>query len=431
MNAQCNLPELLVPAGNPKKLRSALLYGANAVYLGGSTFNLRAAADGFDKNELAEAVRDAEAASAKVYYCLNSLPQQKDIAALPAQIEEAAQCGVHAFIIADPGVLRLARRYAPSIPVHLSTQANNTNSEAVNFWLEQGISRVNLARELTHEDIGEIRRACPGAELEVFVQGAICLAVSGQCLLSAWLNQRPANAGRCTQPCRFEYRAIAAEGFNGVTPTLRVDERTRPGEELWSIHEGESYSSFWAPHDLCLLPWLPWFLSREITAIKVEGRTKSSAYVAHMADVYSSALQELATTGPDNFDPEPYLLELLYISSRPLGSGFFMGDNRRILSEELYDKLGGKIPQRPVIARVLENTGSGRWSIEAQGNWEENEEAELMLPGLKRPRLRPNSYTLLNHKNEAHTRAACGTLATLLCDEPEIKPGIFIRKVVE
>ena len=357
-----SFPELLAPAGNLEKLRTAFFYGADAVYLGGASdgmpsFNLRASAEGLDKAALAEGLLAAAAYGGKVYYCLNSLPVERDLRHLPAVIEETAALGVHGFIIADPGVLRLARKYAPLVPVHLSTQANTCNGESVRFWAEQGVERVNLAREMHCEDIQAIRESCPNTELEVFVHGAMCLAVSGQCLLSAWLNDRPANTGRCTQPCRFEYRVF--------------EERLRPGQPLWTVTEEQGYSNIWAPDDLCLLPYLPWFIHTGINALKIEGRMKGPGYVAHVTDVYSTALAFLRQNqilargiamengqpaagqaaeraehaGPEGceeeaerlaafFDWKRYMPDLLYTASRPLSTGFFLANGRRYLGAE-------------------------------------------------------------------------------------------------
>lgn len=355
-------------------------------------------------------MRAASAAGVKVYYCLNSLPTQNDLAALPREIEKAASAGAHAFIIADPGVLRLAAKYAPHIPVHLSTQANTTNAEAVAFWLDQGVERLNLARELSRDEIAAIRAALPQAQLEVFVQGAMCLAVSGQCLLSAWLNKRPANAGRCTQPCRFEYRAL---------DVLVVEEALRQGEEIWRVEEGEKYSAFWAPEDLCLLPFLPWFAAESVISVKVEGRTKSAAYVAHMADAYKSALRTLDSGSP--FDPAPFMRELMYISSRPLCTGFFMPGER-----QRWPRPAG-LTGHAVIARILEKKAPGEWTMEVRANWPADAKVELMLPGLKRPAL--DRYELINHRDEAALSLPNGTRATLVCDAPGLMEGIFVRMI--
>lgn len=422
------IPELLAPAGNMDKFRTCLLYGADAVYLGGKSGNLRSACEGFDGRELSVAVTEAEAAGARVYYCLNSLATQTDLPPLPGQIEEAAARGVHGFIIADPGVLRLAGKYAPQVPVHLSTQANTSNSESVAFWASQGVSRVNLARELDCRDIHAVRKACPDMELEVFIHGAMCLAVSGQCLLSAWLNSRSGNKGRCTQPCRFEYRGRAL---------LEVEEYTRPGEPLWRAEEDERFSSFWAPQDLCLMPWLFWFSHNRITALKIEGRMKSAGWLAHVTDAYRCALDAL----PERvFADQEVMRELLCCATRPLGSGFFLHGARRNLTEEFLARTS--LPVRPnrsgeslvprmgrsLLARVLEQKERGVWLVEAHGNWKRERDVELMLPGMRRPLLVGGSYGLENQRGELCGLLGNGTQGYLYADTDELRPGIFIRE---
>ncbi|MDL2314187.1 U32 family peptidase [Desulfovibrio sp. OttesenSCG-928-C14] len=452
---------------------SALLYGADAVYVGGREMNLRASAQGVDWAELRLLAREAEKLGARIYYCLNSLPLERDLPELPALIEGAAANGAQALIVADPGLVALARRYAPGLPIHLSTQANTTNSASLRFWLEQGVERVNLARELTRPEIASIREACPEAELEVFVQGAMCLAVSGQCLLSAWLNGRAANQGRCTQPCRFEYRAWGAEGFSAEnirTPAaqsgaaaragglatggrirpdagpgpepggcwhaadeaeragavLTLEEALRPGQELWEIRREEPYSAVFAPQDLCLLPYLPWFAATGLDALKVEGRMKSAAYVAQVADVYSTALKRLAAPeGRDAFDPLPYLRELALAAARPLSSGFFLPEGRAdVLAEYGLAPGGGAI-----LARLLEPCGPGdsAWAVEVKENWESSQKAEILLPGLKRRALLPGSYAFENHRGEKSGKILCGTTAILRVEGADLKPGLFVR----
>lgn len=446
------LPELLAPAGNPEKLRTCLLYGADAIYLGGRTGNLRAACEGFSTEDLEGAVITADNCGSRIYYCLNSLARQSDLAALPAHIEAAAACGVHGFIIADPGVLRLARQYAPHVPIHLSTQANTSNASAAAFWADQGVSRVNLARELSARDVHAIRKALPDMELEVFVHGAMCLAVSGQCLLSAWLNDRSGNQGRCTQPCRFAYRALGveapAEGWSesgypaGHPPgTLLVDEQTRPGRVMWRVTGEDKHSSFWAPQDLCLMPWLSWFGDNRIDALKIEGRMKSAGWLAHVVDAYRSALnrwsgkkQATASGGLQNC-----MLELLYPATRPLGSGFFLHGRRRNLTEELLKRSSlhsrrnrsgeSLLPElgRAVLARILEPAGLGVWKVEVHGNWNRRMDVELVLPGMRRPVLVGGSYGLENQRGELADMVGNGVTGMLYSDMPGIEPGIFIR----
>lgn len=413
-------PELLAPAGDMEKFRTAVLYGADAVYLGGTSGNLRAASRGFSATELREAVILANEKNVRIYYCLNALPFERDMAAMPRAVEAAAEAGVHAFIVADPGVLSLVRRYAERVPAHISTQANTANAEAVRFWTDAGASRVVLARELPHREIRAIRDQLPETELEVFVHGAMCLAVSGQCLLSSWLNNRPANLGRCTQPCRFEYRAIDA-GFS-----LTLEEALRPGQALWDIQQNENFAALFAPDDLCLLPFLPWFVKNRISALKIEGRTKGAAYVAHVTDAYRAALDAAAASlvAGTAFPFRDFLPDLARTASRPLSTGFFLRKRRAI---------HGDAAPRPLLAKVLEplDKGKNAWAVTVLGTWNETRPAEIMLPGMRRPVMAPGTYALENHRGERAGSAASGTRAVLYADTPGIVPGVFIREIVE
>lgn len=431
-------PELLAPAGNFEKFETALLYGANAVYLGGQTFNLRASCDGFSHEELCKAVAMANAKNTQIFFTLNALPMQKDLAGLPHIIEQAALAGVHGFIIADPGVFMMAKRYAPHIPVHLSTQANTTNSEALAFWVEQGITRANLARELSCKDIYALRKAIPSIELEVFVHGAMCLAVSGQCLLSAWLNKRPANLGRCTHPCRFEYKTLGANATaSGCaschTPDsfVTVGEKTRPDAPLWTVHQGEEYSSFWAPLDLCLIRYLPWFITNGINSIKIEGRMKGASYVAHVVDSYRVALDtaySIATgQSAQPYDVSPFMSDLINTATRPLGSGFFI-PNERINFSEQFISTGNYAP-KALLARAIEplNGSDTKWIVALRGSWKAEMPIEIMVPGGKRVVLQASDYALENFKGEKITVVNSGLNAILCTQQQVLQPGIFIR----
>ncbi|MFR1532520.1 MAG: peptidase U32 family protein [Bilophila wadsworthia] len=258
-------------------------------------------------------------------------------------------------IAADPGVIWLAKKHCPSVPLHLSTQAHSVNGAAVAFWREAGVERINLARELGFKQIRALAEAFPGVDFEVFVHGAMCLALSGHCLLSAWVNNRPANQGRCTQPCRFEYRGLS----------LLVEEQKRSGEALWEIREGEAFSGFWAPQDLCLLRYVGCLADLGVRALKLEGRTKSGGYVAQIADVYRTALDRHARReagGPDcgkvEISTAALLEELFHTASRPLSTGFFL-PRRRVEAPP-----AGLLP-RPVVARLAEPEGDG-WRVQVR-----------------------------------------------------------------
>ena len=194
------LPELLAPAGNPEKLRVAVAYGADAVYLSGQRLNLRSAGAGFDRDDILRAIDFAHERGVKVYYCLNAFPGEGDLQDVEDDLDFISRTEADALIIADPGVFRLARQKAPEIPIHVSTQANTCNHSTIDFWQDLGAKRVNLAREMDAASMYRCREKCPKMELEVFVHGAMCMSLSGRCFLSDWLNQRPANKGQCTPP---------------------------------------------------------------------------------------------------------------------------------------------------------------------------------------------------------------------------------------
>ena len=204
---QLRKPELLAPAGSLEKCRIAFLYGADAVYVGGKEYNLRSYAGNLDSGELAEACYLAHRLEKKLYVTVNAFARELDLGTLPRYLQYLQEIGADAIIVSDPAILLLAKRWAPEAPLHLSTQANTTNSLSVQFWQNQGICRINLARELTFEEVQEIQKVA-AIELEVFVHGAMCIAYSGRCLLSAFMNGRSANRGLCTQPCRWSYSLV-------------------------------------------------------------------------------------------------------------------------------------------------------------------------------------------------------------------------------
>ncbi|MFZ3207284.1 MAG: U32 family peptidase [Geobacteraceae bacterium] len=303
-----NKPELLAPAGNMEKLRIAIHYGADAVYLGGNAFGLRNLADNFTLSELAEAVSYAHDHGVKVYLALNAYLENRDLPDLRRYLEDIAHLPLDAYIAADPGVIACIREVSPGKAIHLSTQANSTNWQSVRFWQEQGISRVNLAREMSLNDIREVRQrvAC---ELEVFVHGAMCISYSGRCLLSSIMAGRSANKGECAHPCRWNYALV---------------EETRPGE-YFPVLEDEKGTFIFNSKDLCLLQHLPELVGSGVDSLKIEGRMKGIHYVATVVRVYREALDRLYD------DPEGYICrtewleELCRISHRGYTTGFFLG----------------------------------------------------------------------------------------------------------
>lgn len=303
------LPELLAPAGNPEKLKIAFHYGADAVYLGGPAFGLRAQAGNFSLQELADAVIYAHGLGKKVYLTVNCFLNNSDLPPLKDYLTAIAPFGFDALIVSDPGAITLCRTIVPHIPLHLSTQANTTNWQSVCFWGEQGISRVNLARETTLEEIVETA-ARTSLETEVFVHGAMCISYSGRCLISSILTGRNANKGACTHPCRWSYALVEA---------------TRPGE-YFPIEENSRGSFIFNSRDLCLIQFLPELINSGVSSLKIEGRMKGIHYLATVVRVYREALNRYAADAEKYcFDPA-WLEELKTISHRGYTTGFLFGE---------------------------------------------------------------------------------------------------------
>ena len=309
--------ELLIPAGNREKLEIAIAYGADAVYFGSREFSLRHRAGNFSQVETAAAIAYCRKHDVKAYLAVNLLPYNADISALGDYLKELQALPPDALIVGDPGVITLCREYLPDVPLHLSTQANTLNYLAASFWLKNGVSRINLARELPLHDIAEVVRRVPGLECEVFVHGAMCMAYSGRCLLSAVLTGRHANRGDCAQPCRWGYA---------------LQEETRPGQFM-ALEEDERGSYIFNAKDLCLIARLPELKAAGVHSLKIEGRMKSAYYVAVVTRVYRQALDQIARSPATSFSPEQlekWRNELTRVSHRRYTEGFIDGVKGRL-----------------------------------------------------------------------------------------------------
>ena len=300
-------PELLAPAGTMEKLQMALAYGADAAYLGGTQFGLRAFGGNFTNDEIRAAVQLAHGMGRKVYVTVNVFPHNDDLVSLPDYLRFLAEAGVDAVLVADLGVFMCAREVAPALPVHISTQANNVNWRTVRAWQELGAARVVLARELSREEICEIRRHT-SVELELFVHGAMCISYSGRCLLSSYFTGRDANRGGCAQSCRWKYALVEA---------------SRPGE-YYPVEEDERGTYIMNSKDLCLLPYLDEVVASGIDSLKIEGRMKSVHYVASVVKAYRMAL-DAACAGTPYEVREEWIEELGKVSHRAYTTGFFFG----------------------------------------------------------------------------------------------------------
>ncbi|MCM2359365.1 MAG: U32 family peptidase [Geobacteraceae bacterium] len=313
-------PELLAPAGNMEKLRIAVHYGADAVYLGGKNYGLRNMADNFTPAEMAQGVAYAHARGVKVYLTINSYPDNSDIAPIYRYLEELAEIPFDAYIAADPGVIQMIGEVSPGRPIHLSTQANTTNWQSALFWQRQGIARINLAREMPLEGIREVKERV-GVELEAFVHGAMCISYSGRCLLSSVMAGRGANRGECAHPCRWSYSLV---------------EETRPGE-YFPVIEDEGGTFIFNSKDLCLLPFIPELVGSGVDALKIEGRMKGINYVASVVRVYREALDRYCDDPAGYRCREEWLAELCKISHRGYTTGFLLGPPRD-LDLELHSR---------------------------------------------------------------------------------------------
>ena len=306
-------PELLMPAGNKEKLEYAIRYGADAVYLGVVDFSLRAMRKGelITMENLKEAIELAHNLGAKAYLTLNIFAFNNDIKSLESVMDTVKDSNPDAIILSDMGVFRIVRKYMPEIPIHVSTQTNTLNYEAVKFWQDLGATRSILARELPIEDVAEIKKHVPDMELEVFVHGSQCVSFSGRCLLSDYMTdgERQANHGNCAQPCRWSYKLV---------------EETRPGQ-YYEIEQNERGTHILSPKDLCLVEYIPQLIDAGVDSLKVEGRTKSLYYVSAVTKAYRNAIDEVMSGKTD--DLHKYFMELKKVGNRGYTQGFYLNNN--------------------------------------------------------------------------------------------------------
>lgn len=302
-------PELLAPAGNFEKLKYAIRYGADAVYLAGNRFGLRAKADNFSPAEIAEAAAYVHDRGKKVYVTLNIIAHNQDFTGLEDYVRHLDACGVDGVIVADPGVFSVVHEVAPGLRISMSTQANNTNWHTARFWAKQGAGRMVLARELTFPEIAAIVEKAPeNLEIETFVHGAMCISYSGRCLLSNYLTDRDGNHGDCAQPCRWQYQLV---------------ERTRP-DEVFTIEDSDRGSFIFNSKDLCLLQEIPQLMAAGVDSFKIEGRMKSLYYVATVVQIYRRAI-DFAYAHPGEPLPAEWVGELEKVSHRNYTTAFFHG----------------------------------------------------------------------------------------------------------
>ena len=312
-------PELLIPASSLEVLKTAVVFGADAVYIGGEAFGLRAKAKNFSMKEIREGIAFAHAHDVKVYITANILAHNGDLSGVRAYFEELKEIKPDALIISDPGVFMIAREVCPEIDIHISTQANNTNYGTYQFWHQLGARRVVTARELSMAELKEIREKAPAdLEMETFIHGAMCISYSGRCLLSNYFTGRDANRGACTHPCRWKYAIV---------------EETRPGEYM-PVYENERGTYIFNSKDLCMIEHIPELIDSGIDSFKIEGRMKTALYVATVARTYRKAIDDYLES-PELYrkNMDWYLDQISNCTYRQFTTGFFFGKQYRLWTQ--------------------------------------------------------------------------------------------------
>lgn len=355
-------PELLIPAGSLEVLKTAVRYGADAVYIGGEQFGLRAKARNFSKEDMIAGVEFAHQHGVKVHVTVNILAHNEDLAGVEAYLQELKEVKPDALIIADPAIFMMARRIVPEIDIHVSTQANNTNYGTYQFWYELGAKRVVSARELSLKEIKEIREHIPSdMEIESFIHGAMCISYSGRCLLSHYFTGRDANQGACTHPCRWKYAVVEA---------------TRPGEYL-PVEETDRGTYIFNSKDLCMIEHIPDMVDAGIDSFKIEGRMKTALYVATVARTYRKAIDDLFE-GVDTYQNNMayYQEEIAKCTYRQFTTGFYYGKTDE--TSQIYDN-NTYIREYTYIGTVEPTETTGLYTWEQKNKFTVGEELEAML----------------------------------------------------
>ena len=356
-------PELLIPASSLEVLKTAVMFGADAVYIGGEAFGLRAKAKNFSMEEIREGIAFAHAHDVKVYITANILAHNGDLSGVRAYFEELKEIRPDALIISDPGVFMIAREVCPEIDIHISTQANNTNYGTYQFWHQLGARRVVTARELSMAELKEIREKAPAdLEMETFIHGAMCISYSGRCLLSNYFTGRDANRGACTHPCRWKYAIV---------------EETRPGEYM-PVYENERGTYIFNSKDLCMIEHIPELIDSGIDSFKIEGRMKTALYVATVARTYRKAIDDYLES-PELYreNMDWYLDQISNCTYRQFTTGFFFGKPDE--SAQIYDN-NTYVKEYTYLGIIGECTADGLYRIEQRNKFSVGEQIEIMKP---------------------------------------------------
>lgn len=401
-------PEVLAPAGDRERLQSALMFGADAVYFAGEQFGMRTACGNFAADELADTVSLCHAAGAKAYVTCNVLARNRELVALPAFLQAVESAGVDALIVADIGIIPMIRQYAPSCDLHISTQFGVVNSATANMLAGMGAKRVVLARELSLDEIADIRATTdPTLEIECFVHGAMCMAYSGRCMLSMYMTGRDSNRGDCAQPCRWGYR---------------FTEKQRPGQTFEVVEEGDETFLFNA-YDLCMIEHIAALERAGIDSFKIEGRAKAAYYAAAVTGAYRAAVDGYAASGFDpNYRPDQWILdEVNKVSHRPYGTGFYFGQPNQNLATGQY------IREYELSATAEEYADGIQW-LRQRNRFSATDVLEVLSPGE-----RPFLVSVAGMTDENGVSIATANHAMMrvgfATDRP-IRPGSMLRRQV-
>lgn len=402
--------ELLSPAGDFERLKLAVKFGADAVYVGGSKFGMRSNPSNFDETQLKEAVDFVHANGKKLYLTCNTLPRNNEIPELPVFLKYAQDAGVDAFIIADMGVLQLAKKYAPDVDIHVSTQAGIVNYAAANAYYEMGATRVVTARELSLDEIKTIRDNCPPElEIEVFVHGAMCMSFSGRCILSDYLTGRDANRGDCAQPCRWKYSLV---------------EEKRPGE-YFPINEEKEGTYIFNSRDLCMIEHIPELVAAGINSFKIEGRAKSEYYTAAVTHAYRAAIDEFISNPSTDFRPSEWILdEMNRMSHREYTTGFNFGP---IVKGQVTD-YGGYVRSWEVCA-LFKSIDVNRITVYQRNRFFEGEELEVLEPFKKTYTIKVSNLYCETDGEKTSVANKATAVYSFDSDKPVSSDAIFRRKV--
>ena len=401
--------DLLAPAGDMNKLKTAVEYGADAVYLGGESFGLRKASKNFSVEDIKWATNYLHERGKKIHVTLNIIPHDKDIVGVEEYIEKLNDIGVDALIVADPGMFMKVKKVAPNFPIHISTQGSVTNVETVKFWKDLGAERVVMARELSLEEVSDIiKNVGDEIEIETFAHGAMCMSYSGRCLLSNYMTGRDANMGDCAQPCRYKYHLV---------------EEKRPGE-YFPIEEHDEGTFIMNSKDLCMIEHIDDMIRAGISSLKIEGRVKSEYYLATVIRSYRMAI-DAYYEDPENYKYDPYLLEeIKKVSHRDFTTGFFYGkanENSQVYEDNSY------IRGYDFVGIVLDyNNDTKVATIEQRNRIFKGEDIEIFGPGIKH--FNYNIQEMYDDKDrEIEVANKAKQIFKIKIDKP-VKKGFILRR---